>query len=318
MNPNLIAERGSIGISDIIEATIRRSCIVDFGIVTEVPEDTEGIVTVAVAVSNTPQDIQLMTCVLANIASSEITVKIKPTVGDKVLVVYPRLYDEDMFTVPDADIEKTKIIVNEQARGYNMTAGIAFLFNQYKEASHHNIIDFSDGNLSVKLAYSKNDEKNLLTFDTNKDGEISFDSNGNTVELNTKGELSAKLAYDSENDKHLLKIDTDKDGAVTLDSNNNKAMIDKDGAFTASNSKGNVVMDKDGYLSYKNTDSNDNKTQLVFTSSGMTLQDKNSNKITSSNSGMTIQDTNGCTIETKDSGTNGKVVVLNGKLTVKK
>ena len=77
-------------------------------------------------------------------------------------------------------------------------------------------------------------------------------------------------------------------------------------------------MDKDGYLSYKNTDSNDNKTQLVFTSSGMTLQDKNSNKITSSNSGMTIQDTNGCTIETKDSGTNGKVVVLNGKLTVKK
>jgi hypothetical protein len=227
-----------------------------------------------------------MTCVLANIASSEITVKIKPAVGDKVLVVYPRLYDEDMFTVPDADTEKTKIIVNEQARGYNMTAGIAFLFNQYKEASHHNTIDFSNGNLSLKLAYSKDDEANLLTLDTDKDGAVILNSNGNTVELNKKGELSAKLAYDSDNDKHLLKIDTDKDGAVILNSNNNKAMIDKDGAFTASNSKGNVVMNKNGYLSYKNTD--DNSTKLDFTSSGMTIQDKNGCKIVSSSNDIKI------------------------------
>lgn len=276
MTPNLIAEREGINLNAMIEAVINRSCIIDFGIVTEVPEDYSGIVTVVMSVANTSQDLRLMTCVLANMASSAVTINVKPVVGDKVLVVYPRLYSEDMFAVPENEAEKTKVIVDEQAHGYNMTAGIAFLFNQLQENTHHNLIEFKDGELSVKLAYSKNDEKNLLTFDTNKDGEISFDSN------------------------------------------NNKATIDKNGAFTVSNSKGNVVMDKDGYLSYKNTDSNDNKTQLVFTSSGMTLQDKNSNKITSSNSGMTIQDTNGCTIETKDSGTNGKVVVLNGKLTVKK
>lgn len=294
MTPNLVAEREGINLNAMIEAVINRSCIIDFGIVTEVPEDYSGVVTVVTSVANTSQDLRLMTCVLANIASSALTINIKPVVGDKVLVVYPRLYDEDMFTVPDADTEKTKIIVNEQARGYNMTAGIAFLFNQYKEASHHNIIDFSDGKLSLKLAYSKDDEANLLTLDTDKDGAVILNSNGNTIELNTKGELSAKLAYDSENDKHLLKIDTDKDGAVTLDSNNNKAMIDKDGAFTVSNSKGNVVMNKDGYLSYKNT--NDNKTELDFTSTGMTIQDKNGCKIVSSSTD----------------------IVINGKLTIKK
>jgi len=268
-NPNMVSERENISINAMIEAVVKRSCIVDFGIVTEVPDDFDGLVTVALSVASTPQDIHLMTCVLANIASSALTVNIKPVVGDKVLVVYPRLYDDNMFTVPEEDSEKTKIIVNERAHGYTMAGGMAFLFNQLQGNAHHNIIDFRDGELSLKLAYSKDDEENLLNISTDKDGAVSFDSHGNTVELDKNGALSVKLAYSDSEDKNLLTVSTDKDGAVTLQ-----------------NTKSEIKLDKDGYLSYKNT--NDDKTQLQFTSSGMTMQDKNGCKIVSSSQNISI------------------------------
>lgn len=267
---NLMAGEGTLDFITVIESVIKRSCIIDFGIIQNVVSG--GVVDVSVAVSTTEQNMYCMTCVLANIASSSLTVDVKPNVGDRVLVIYPRLYDDNMFTVPDKDEDKQKIIVNRQARGYNLCSGIAILINQYKVNSHKNLIKVEDGSLTVQLGYDKDNDKHTLTFSTDADGAVNF--------ANEKASVSI-----------------DKDGAVNLNLADEKASvsIDKDGAVNFANDNSTFVIDKDGYLDYKNT--HDNKTQLTFTSSGATIQDKNGCKIEMSSSFTTI---------------NGKLKVKNG------
>lgn len=261
---NLLAGQESLNLISTIRRMINNSCIVDFGIVQNVP--SEGLVDVSVAVSKTKQDMQIMTCILANPASSSLTMYIKPNVGDRVIVLYPRLFDSDMFTVDDA--KKQEVIVNSQAKGYNLASGIAILMNQYKEASHKNFLNLDDGKLTLKLAYDKDNDKNLLTLETNENGEVSINSNDNTLDFNKDGELSVSVAYDADNDKHLLTLNTDKNGAVHLDSNEGKfkfdvdnadgdistkvtcndatADINKDSEITVTNPKASAKIDKDG------------------------------------------------------------------------
>lgn len=188
--PNLTAGKDCLDFVSTVEAIIKRSCIIDYGIVQDTPAD--GIVTVSVAVSDTPQNMFCMTCVLANIASSSLTVNVKPNKGDRVLVVYPRLYDESMFTVPDSEKDKLKIKVNPQAKGYNLLSGIAILMNQYKTASHKNVINVADGKVEVKLAYDKQKDKNFLTFSSDKDGAIDFGNEKCAVKIDKDGYLSYK------------------------------------------------------------------------------------------------------------------------------
>ena len=154
--PNFMAGNECLDFVSTVEAIVKRSCIIDFGIVQNVP--AEGVVDVAVAVSDTEQNMYCMTCVLANIASSSLTVKVKPNVGDRVLVVYPRLYDDSMFTVSSKEDDNKKLIVNPQAKGYNLCSGIAILINQYKKNGHHNYIKIEDGKIEAKLAYDKDND----------------------------------------------------------------------------------------------------------------------------------------------------------------
>lgn len=195
-NLNFTAGKEGLDFLSSVEAIVKRSCIIDYGIIQKV--SAKGIVEVAVAVSKTPQDMLCMTCVLANLASSSCTVDIVPAVGDRVLVVYPRIYDEDMFTVPDSG--KTDIKVNPEARGYNLTSGIAILLNQYKTASHKNTITIEDGKLTAKLAWNETKNKNLVEFSNSSDGAITIknekatvniDNNGNVV-IDTKGKYTIK------------------------------------------------------------------------------------------------------------------------------
>lgn len=198
--PNFLAGGQCLDFISSVEAIVKRSCIIDYGIVQDIPAD--GVVDVSVAVSDTPQNFFYMTCVLANIASSSVTISIKPKIGDRVLVVYPRIYDEDMFTVSDDDEKKKEIIVNSQAKGYNLLSGIAILLNQYKEASHKNIIKIDEGKLDIKLSYDKDQDKNMVELNTTADGDItikndkatiSVDKNGN-VTIDTKGKYKFKNA----------------------------------------------------------------------------------------------------------------------------
>lgn len=259
---NLKAGQETLNLISTIRAMIGNSCIIDFGIVQSVPY--EGLVNVSVAVAKTKQDMQIMTCVLANPASSSLTTYIKPNEGDRVIVLYPRLFDAKMFTVNDST--KKDVIVNAQARGYNLISGIAILMNQFKEASHKNLLRLDDGKVTLKLAYDKNNDKNLLTLETDENGAIHLDSNegkfkfdvNNVTEGEDKGistkvtcnDATAEINKDSEitvaNKKASAKID--KDGAVTITSNTNtKINIDKDG---------NITLEAGGKVSIKNSSAN--------------------------------------------------------------
>lgn len=204
---NFTAGREGLDFNSSVEAIIKRSCIVDFGIVQKVRDGVKGIVDVSLAVGRTKQDMIIMTCVLASIASASFAVDVAPNVGDRVLVVYPRLYDEKMFTVSDVEAEKTNIIINANARGYNLTAGIAILLNQYKENAHKNFLHIENGTVDLKLAFKNND--NLFTLTINADGEATLKSNGITVSMNKDNEVTVTTG------KATVKID--KDGNVSIE-----------------------------------------------------------------------------------------------------
>lgn len=178
-NPNFVTQEASLTLGSVVEAIIKRSCIIDYGIVQKVVAD--GVVDVSVAVARTNQEMLCMTCVLANIASTAFTLNIKPKVGDRVLVVYPRIYDDDMFTVPDGD-KATEIKINSEAKGYNLMSGIAILVNQYKKASHKNVITVGeDGYFKLENA----DGKTKIEF--NDSGFTVEDNNGCKIESSSEG-----------------------------------------------------------------------------------------------------------------------------------
>ena len=207
---------GGLGLSDA-DATHRRigaTYIVDYGIIKDIP--TDGIVTVEMSASKDKQSITVTNCILASFASSSFTVKIKPNIDDKVIVLFPKNYSSRMF-----DKEVNETIISQATEGYCLLGGIAILLNQFQDF-HKNYIDFSDGCADIKLAYSKDDDKNFILLNTNKDGEIT---------LTVKDKFSQKI---------------DKDGALNIASNKTKIGINKDDEITVNNGKATVKIDKNG------------------------------------------------------------------------
>lgn len=190
-DPNYIALNKNIDFNTVVETIIKKRCIIDYGIIEAVP--AKGVVEVAVAVSTTPENMYYLTCVLANTASSSLTINIEPKVGDRVLVVYPRIYDENMFTVPENDDDKKNIIINEKAGGYNITSGIAILLNQYKKGSHKRLLDVTED--SIKLLFNKIElelnTNNEITISNGK-GEVKIDKDGNITVNAKSGKITLK------------------------------------------------------------------------------------------------------------------------------
>ena len=216
-----------------VQAMISRSCIVDFGVIQKA--DKKGIVEVAVSVADSSEDIKYITCVLANTASSSVTVNIKPNVGDKVIVLYPRRFDSKMFSTDNKDV-----IVNKNARGYNLFSGIALLCNQYKVNSHKNLITLEDGTVTIQLVYNEDDDKNKVIASINSDGELVYSSNENfNLNVNKDGEL----AYSS-NDNFNLNVS--KDGSFELASNNVQITTNSNDEVSITNGKATVKIDSSG------------------------------------------------------------------------
>lgn len=238
--------------ADTLHRVINNTFIVEMGIVKDIPSD--GIVTVEMSVANDAENIVVTNCVLANFSSSSVTVNIKPNVDDKVLVLFPRKFAGGMFNP-----ETNEPIISEAVTGYCMTGGIAILMNQYQEAFHKNFIDVSDGKLTMKLAYSEDDEKNLLVLETSELGEITLQTNDNFTEtVNKDGELDIKC-----NDTN---INVSKSNEIAITTGKAKVNID---------SSGNITIDAmGGKLSLKN-----NKASLFNILNGM-LQILNSSLAT--------------------------------------
>ena len=212
-----------------VQTMISRSCIVDFGVIQKA--DKNGIVEVAVSVADSSEDIKYITCVLANTASSSVTVNIKPNVGDKVIVLYPRRFDSKMFSTDNKDV-----IVNKNARGYNLFSGIALLCNQYKVNSHKNLITLEDGTVTIQLVYNEDDDKNKVIASINSDGELVYSSNEN-FNLNVNKDGSFELASNN------VQITTNSNDEVSI--TNGKATVKID-------SSGNVTVETSGKYKFKN------------------------------------------------------------------
>ena len=252
-----------------VQTMISRSCIVDFGVIQKA--DKKGIVEVAVSVADSSEDIKYITCVLANTASSSVTVNIKPNVGDKVIVLYPRRFDSKMFSTDNKDV-----IVNKNARGYNLFSGIALLCNQYKVNSHKNLITLEDGTVTIQLVYNEDDDKNKVIASINSDGELAYSSNEN------------------------FNLNVNKDGEFAYSSNENFNLnVNKDGEFAySSNENFNLNVNKDGELAYS---SNDNFNLNVSKDGSFELASNNVQITTNSNDEVSI--TNGkATVKIDSSG----------------
>lgn len=210
MNKNLLKSLG-MSDSDMLHRAIETTFIAEYGIIKKIP--ATGIVTVEMSVADSLDDIIITNCVLASFSSSSVTVNIKPNIDDKVIVLFPRRFVGKMFS-PD----NNEPIITECGNGYTLMGGIAILLNQYQKTFHKNYIDLSDGCITLKMAYSKDDDKNLFTFESNAEGEFTLVSNGAQITTNKDSEITVK------NGK--AKIIIDKNGNVT---------IDADGKYTIKN-----------------------------------------------------------------------------------
>lgn len=182
-----------------IQSMISRSCIIDYGVITKVI--AKGVVYVAVSVADSEEDVRYLTCTLVTVASKTLTVDIVPKEGDKVIVFYPRKYSTEMFKESNSDV-----LIKEGASGYNIMSGLAFLCNQFKTSTHKNYIRSEDGKLEINLAYSEDDDKNLLSVRSNKDGSVNIASNDTTISLDSEGAVnitSPKATVDLDADGYL-------------------------------------------------------------------------------------------------------------------
>lgn len=213
MNNNLLKSLG-ISDSDMLHRVIGTTFIVEYGIIKKIP--ATGIVTVEMSVADSADDIIITNCILASFSSSSVTVNIKPNIDDKVIVLFPRRFAGKMFNP-----ETNEPIITDCGNGYTLMGGIAILLNQYQETYHKNYIDISDGCITLKMAYSEDDDKNLFTFESNADGELTLVSNN-------------------------VQITTNKDSEFTLVSNNVQIAANKDSEITVTNGKATITVDKNG------------------------------------------------------------------------
>lgn len=250
---------GNIGLSeaDAFRRRIGSTFIVDYGIIKDIPSD--GIVTVEMAGAQDKQSIIITNCILASFASSSFTVNIKPNLDDKVLVLFPKNFTGSMF-----DEKENEAVISEATTGYCLLGGIAILLNQF-QSFHKNYLDLSDGCIDLKLAYSKDNDRNFISLVTGSDGStnlklayskdddkdrITLITNADgEIELNTNDNISLKTNKDGEiefktNDKFSSKID--KNGAVTIKANNTSFSITKEDEVTIGNGKATVTIKQSG------------------------------------------------------------------------
>lgn len=176
---------------------IKRTPIISYGIIKTVLE--EGIVQVALSVYPVKNAPKIINCIYANLASSNFAVRTKPTVNDKVIVLFTQYFDSSMF-----DTSKTEPIYNPDSASYSYNTGIAFPVNQFNSSVFKNYFDASDGNVTIHL-----DSGNTITMDSN--GITVTDKNNNTITMSDSG-MTIK-------DKNDNSITMSSSGTVIEDTN---------------------------------------------------------------------------------------------------
>lgn len=209
MAMDLVSSMNTANLEVAIESVIADTCFVDFGVVKKII--AEDVVLVMVSAAKDKEDYRFFPCVLLNYASKSIAVKNIPQEGDKVLIVYPRRYTNEMFK-----LDKDDVIYDENCYGYHCFAGLAILFNQVSS-----------------------DYKNLITVE---EGNVKFTSIEDNIQLELKKEDNKITSHFNCQD---LTIDIDNDSALTVKNTNGTFSLDKEGAFSLKNNA-ELKIDKDG------------------------------------------------------------------------
>ena len=180
----LISKALSTSQSASIKGIINRTLIVEWGTIKKVV--AKGVVDVLLSVTDKPENTTAVTCVLISPCSKSIAINIEPQEGDKVLVLSPRRFDVDMFTLSD----DTEVIEKPNFTGYNNLCCVAILFNQFRPDSYEQNINIdTDGVLTL----AKGDKS--ITIDLEGDNGITIsDSNGMKIEsTSTSTKINGKL-----------------------------------------------------------------------------------------------------------------------------
>lgn len=167
-----------------VRRMINRTPIVDFGVILNVISDNVVRVGISVAGRENPK---IVTCTLVSNVSDSIAVYIKPKKGDKVLVFYPRFFNEKMF-----DRNQEEVIIDNDADGYSSKGCIAILANMFSERSYSKKITIDDGEIELTNGGAE------VTID--KDGNIKIDAK--TGKISIKNNLGGSLA---DYMKHVIK-----------------------------------------------------------------------------------------------------------------
>ena len=216
--------------ADIINRMIRSTFIIEFGIVKAIP--AKGIVTVETSVAGSNDSIAIMDCVLASTVNKSIAVDIIPQIDDKVIIFFPKSFSPDMFNA-----ENNEPIITDIPKGYNLFCGIAVLLNQFITAENKNFLTIDSGKISLNVAYSEDDEANLLVINTNENGEISLKSNDVSVDIKNDNSIS---------------IDTTK-ATVSIDSSGNVTVNAMDGKVSVKNNQADLYTILNGMLQILNS-----------------------------------------------------------------
>lgn len=155
---------------------IKRTPIISYGIIKKVLG--EGIVQVVLSVYPVENEPKVVNCIYTNLASASFSLYVKPNVDDKVLVLFPQYFSNEMF-----DTAKNEPIYNKNSASYAYSSGIALPLNQFKESVFKNSLSVSDGNISLKLTYDG--KNNTLSVDS--EGINIVDVNGNKIEMTSSG-----------------------------------------------------------------------------------------------------------------------------------
>lgn len=198
---------------NINNLNIKRTPIISYGIVKSVLE--EGIVQVALSVYPVKNAPKVINCIYANLASTNFAVRVKPSVNDKVIVLFMQYFDSSMF-----DVSKNEPICNPDSASYSYNTGIAIPVNQFQSNTFKNYFDASDGNLTLSF------------------------NNGNSVTLNGDG-IKVK-------DKNNNEVTMSSSGIVVKDKNDNKiemtssgmTLEDKNGCKVEMTSTGTLINGK--------------------------------------------------------------------------
>ena len=236
------------GFTDAVQAVINRSCIIDYGIIKSIP--APGVVDVVISVAKNPDDIKVLTCVLATVASGSVAVNVVPEEGDKVLVVYPKRYNDGMFNT-----EQQEVIIEETAEGYNMLSGVALLINQYRKNQHKNFVTVEGGAVSVNMLYNGDEEANLFKADITEDNGISVELKDKfKVAVDVEGKVSVQCSDINlkTNEDNELTVDTGK-AKINIDTSGNVTVDAMNGKISIKNSTADLFSILDGMLQILNT-----------------------------------------------------------------